>query len=104
MKCLGPVPSRGPWVPGGAGAATKAFTQSGALTMHAFALPGLGQMPCENHTSTPALLFHTDAARCCVFPALWNIMWGVGVLLWSGMCFFTLPLPVPSFCDHPPNS
>lgn len=36
--------------------ATKAFTQSGALTMHAFALPGLSQMPCENDTSTPGFI------------------------------------------------
>lgn len=29
--------------------------------MHAFPLPGLSQMPCENATSTPVLLFRTDA-------------------------------------------
>ena len=61
--------------------------------MHAFALPGLGQMPCENHTSTPALLFHTDAARCCVFPALWNIMWGVGGFVVVGHVFFHFASP-----------
>lgn len=35
---------------------TKGLTQSGALTMHAFALPGLSQMPCENDTSTPGFI------------------------------------------------
>lgn len=34
--------------------------------MHAFALPGLSQMPCENATSTPVLLFCTDAGSLCI--------------------------------------
>lgn len=71
--------------------------------MHAFALPGLSQMPCENATSTPVLLFRTDAGWLCV-SSLWSIMWGVGGSLVVEHVLFSLTLPTPSFCSPPPDS
>ena len=50
--------------------ATMGFTQSGVLTMHAFALPGLSQKSCENDTSTPRLYYSTQMLARCVSPAL----------------------------------
>lgn len=72
--------------------------------MHAFALPGLGQMPCENDTSTPALLFHTDAAR-----SLWvSSFVGHNVGCWEFCCcwacaffFYFAPRGPPRSVTHP---
>lgn len=71
--------------------------------MHAFALPGLSQMPCENATSTPVLLFCTDAGWLCI-SSLWSIMWGVRGSLVVKHVLFYFTLPTPSFCSPSPDS
>lgn len=80
--------------------ATMGFTQSGVLTMHAFALPGLSQMSCENDTSTPGfIILH----RCWLVVCLQLVVYNAGCcgggsscVVVGVCCLVYTPLP-PSY-------
>lgn len=70
--------------------------------MHAFALPGLNQMPCEDDTSTPDLIIpHRCRLVVCFQLGEHNVgCWGFCCCVGHGFFYFAPPSPL-LWVTHP---